>query len=112
MGYIDALSDWTGISVPDLATQQVQKRLIGTRLTERAFMSCGTHDDSAWDGIKLEICVPAGTHGMYVDPISANQGEYELLLQRNSTFEVKEVKADGRGRIKTLVLMLVEQKLP
>jgi hypothetical protein len=95
-----------------LSDKAVQQSMIGTRLTEKAFMSTGTSQSSAWSGINLEVCLPAGSKAMYVDPISHYKGEYEVLVQRNSTFEVKEVKTDSMGYITGLVLMLVEQKLP
>lgn len=112
MGDADALSAWTGIPKASLSDKAVQNSLIGTRLTEKAFMSTGTSQASAWSGINLEVCLPAGSKAMYVDPISHYKGEYEVLVQRNSTFEVKEVKTDSNGYIKGLVLMLIEQKLP
>lgn len=112
MGGADALSAWTGIPMNQLSDKAVQQGLIGTRLTEKAFMSTGTNAGSAWSGIKLEVYLPKGSQAMYVDPISRYSGEYEILVQRNSTFEVKEVKTDSRGYIEGLVLVLVEQKLP
>lgn len=112
MGGIDALSAWTGIPKNELSDKAIQQGLVGTRLTEKAFMSTGTNAGSAWSGIKLEVYLPAGSQAMYVDPISAYKGEYEILVQRNSTFEVKEVKTDSQGYITGLVLVLVEQKLP
>lgn len=112
MGYDDALSAWTGIPVDKLSDEAVQKSLIGSRLTEKAFMSTGTTAGSAWSGIRLEVYLPKGTQAMYVDPISNYRGEYEILVQRNSTFEVKDVKTDSYGHIKSLVLVLVEQTLP
>ena len=112
MGGADALSAWTGIPMNQLSDKAVQQGLIGTRLTEKAFMSTGTNAGSAWSGIKLEVYLPKGSQAMYVDPISRFSGEYEILVQRNSTFEIKEVKTDSRGYIEGLVLVLVEQKLP
>lgn len=112
MGKMQALSDWTGIPKDMLTDPTVQKSLIGTRLTEKAFMSTGTTSASAWSGVRLEVYLPKGTQAMYVDPISAYSGEREILVQRNSTFEVKEVKTEPWGEIKSLVLVLVEQTLP
>ena len=110
MGEIDAFSAWTGISKSDLSKKAVQDSLIGTKLVEKGFMSTGTNMGSAWSGLKLEVYLPKGTQAMYVDPISRHKGEYEILVQRNSTFEIKEVKTNDQGYIEGLVLMLVEQK--
>lgn len=112
MGKMQALSDWTGIPKDMLSDPTVQKSLIGARLTEKAFMSTGTTSASAWSGVRLEVYLPKGTQAMYVDPISAYSGEREILVQRHSTFEVKEVKTEPWGEIKSLVLVLVEQTLP
>lgn len=110
MGEIDAFSAWTGIPKSDLSKKAVQDSLIGTKLVEKGFMSTGTNMGSAWSGLKLEVYLPKGTQAMYVDPISRYKGEYEILVQRNSTFEIKEVKTNDQGYIEGLVLMLVEQK--
>jgi hypothetical protein len=95
-----------------LSDKGIQNQLIGRRLTEKAFMSTGTAADSAWSGIKLEVYLPKGTQAMYVDPISNYHGEHEILVQRNSTFEIKEIKTDSKGYIESLVLVLIEQTLP
>ena len=112
MGGAGAFSAWTGIDVNNLSKKSVQDALIGTRLTEKGFMSTGVSTGSAWSGIRLKVYIPAGSKGMYVDPISKNSGEMELLLQRNSTFEVKEIDADpSTGHIKQVTLILVDQTL-
>lgn len=109
MGNIDAFSAWSGISKSDLSKKAVQDSLVGTKLIKKGFMSTGTNAGSAWSGLQLEVYLPKGTQAMYVDPISRFRGEYEILVQRNSTFEIEEVKTDSNGYIKGLVLMLVEQ---
>ncbi len=109
-GGIDDFSIWSGIPKSELSKKAVQDSLIGSRITEKGFMSCGVSGSKAWSGIKLEVHVPKGSKGLYVDPISKHSGERELLLQRNSTFEIKEVKTDSRGFIEGLVLKLIEQK--
>lgn len=112
MGGASSFSAWTGIDVNDLSKKSVQDALIGTRLTEKGFMSTGVSTGSAWSGIRLKVYIPAGSKGMYVDPISKNSGEMELLLQRNSTFEVKEIDSDpSTGHIKQVTLVLVDQTL-
>ena len=109
MGGADALSKWTGIPIDKLKDVSTQQSLIGTRLTEKAFMSTGTNAGSAWSGIQLEVYLPKGSQAMYVDPISLHRGEYEILVQRNSTFEVQRIDTEPNGYIKKLVLVLVEQ---
>lgn len=109
MGGADALSKWTGIPIDKLKDVSTQQSLIGTRLTEKGFMSTGTNAGSAWSGIQLEVYLPKGSQAMYVDPISLHRGEYEILVQRNSTFEVQRIDTGPNGYIKKLVLVLVEQ---
>ena len=111
MGDAYAFSAWTNIPVDKLADKSVQQSLIGSRLVEKAFMSTGVNSGSAWSGIRLKVYVPAGSKGMYVDPISAFSGEKELLIQRNSTFEIKDIETDSNGYITQVVLKLVEQSL-
>ena len=108
-GGIDDFSIWSGIPKSELSKKAVQDSLIGSRLIEKGFMSTGIDPNAAWSGLKLEVYLPKGTQAMYVDPISHYRGEREIVVQRNSTFEIKEVKTDARGYIEGLVLMLVEQ---
>lgn len=115
MGDMHALSAWTGISIDDLRKKSTQDALVrkGRLLTERAFMSAGVDPSMAWGGVKLDVCVPAGSKALYVDPISVYKGEGELLIQRNSTFRIKGIEADKTtGDIQKITLILVEQKLP
>ena len=107
MGGADALASWTGIPIDELKNKAVQQSLIGTRLTEKAFMS--TSPTAPWGGIRLEVYLPKGAQAMYVDPISVFRGEREILVQRNSTFEVKRIDTDSNGYITNIVLVLIEQ---
>ena len=107
MGGADAFSAWTGIPKNELNNSAKLQSLIGKRLTEKAFMS--TSPTEPWSGIQLEVYLPKGAQAMYVEPITQNKYEYEILVQRNSTFEVKGYRTDSNGFIKTLVLVLVEQ---
>ena len=109
-GGIDDFSIWSGIPKSELSKKSVQDSLVGTKLIEKGFMSTGSVSGKAWSGLKLEVYLPKGSQAMYVDPISRYSGECEILVQRNSTFEIKEVKTDSNGWIEGLVLMLVEQK--
>ena len=60
---------------------------------------------SKWPAdVTYKIYVNPGVSGMYVDPVSANQGEYEFLFNRDSKFKVHQIKTDGKGRIVELVL--------
>ena len=53
---------------------------IGKMVTDKGFMSAGTHEDSAWAAdVRYTILTHKGVNGMYVDSISRNPGEYEFL---------------------------------
>lgn len=73
--------------------------LVGGEAREEAFMSTGVSPGKAWSGPKIVALVPKGAHALYVDPVSANRGEKELLLQRGSRFEVVAAVLDGNGSL-------------
>lgn len=84
---------------------------IGKTVTDKGFMSSGTHTDSAWGAdVAYTVFVRKGVEGMYVDPVSSNRGEKEFLFNRDATFVVHQITTDSRGRIKELVLEATETK--
>lgn len=83
---------------------------IGKTVTDRGFMSSGTHEYSAWGGVQYKIYVRKGVEGMYVDPISANSGEKEFLFNRDTRFVVHQIKTDSRGKVSELVLEAIDTK--
>lgn len=102
-------ANWLGgISVADLADPAVQRGLIGHVLHERAFMSCGTSTASGWGGFRLKVYVPKGTEGMYVDRISQNSGEYELLLNRGARFIIRDIEVNAFGELKGVTLQYID----
>lgn len=87
------------------------KSKIGKMVTDKGFMSTGTHKDSSWSAeVDFTIFVRKGTSGMYVDPISTYQGEYEFLINRDTTFKVHMIRTDSSGNIVELVLEAMESK--
>lgn len=84
---------------------------IGKTVTDKGFMSSGTHSDSAWSAaVQYKIYVNKGVSGMYVDQISANRGEYEFLFNRDTQFKVHGIKTNTAGRIVELVLEALPYK--
>ena len=80
-------------------------------VTDKGFMSSGTHKDSSWTAdVDYTIFVRKGTKGMYVDPISMNSGEYEFLFNRDTTFKVHMIRTDSSGKIIELVLEAKKSK--
>lgn len=84
---------------------------IGKIVTDKGFMSSGTHMDSSWVAdVTYKIYVHKGVKGMYVDPVSANRGEYEFLFNRDTSFIVHEIRTDSRGRIVHMTLEAIRSK--
>lgn len=84
---------------------------IGKIVTDRGFMSSGTHTDSGWSAdVDFKIYVNRGISGMYVDRISANPGEYEFLFNRDTSFRVHRITTDHQGRISGLVLEAIRSR--
>lgn len=108
-GIGDALSALTGLDSQSLKNPDVQKGMIGQVITEKGFCSTGGSVKDAWGGTKMHIMCPAGTKGMYVDPISEYKGEHEFLLQRNTSFEILDYKTDSTGKIIDIFVKVVSQ---
>ncbi|MFD7293993.1 putative T7SS-secreted protein [Streptomyces sp. NPDC059897] len=77
------------------------QELAGKTLSDDGYLSTSlgptqfTHTESV-----LHLRAPEGTHGMWVDEISQNRGERELLLDRGQKFQVSEVaNVDGKYHI-------------
>lgn len=84
---------------------------IGKTVTDKGFMSTGTHEDSAWYAdVKYTIFTRKGVQGMYVDPISMNKGEYEFLFNRDTEFKVHMIRTNSSGQIIELVLEAKKSK--
>lgn len=96
-----------GISAADI--QLNPEALIGHSFVDRGFTSAGVSASDAWGGCKMHIFVPAGSQGMYVDPISAHPGEHELLLQRGSEYVIRSYKQSDNGFITDIFVDLVGQ---
>ena len=67
---------------------------VGEVMQDLGFVSTSPSFKQAEDfstGMALEITVPQGASAIYVDPISVNRGERELLLPRGSRFLVRGV---------------------
>ena len=84
---------------------------IGKVVCDKGFMSSGTHQDSSWVAdVTYKIYVNKGIKGMYVDPISANRGEYEFLFNRDTSFRVHSITTDSRGRITQMTLEAIRSR--
>ena len=106
MGSTRAMACFLGIDEAELKARAAQGKLdalAGTRGYEDAFMSTGVTPGKAWSGPTLVALLPKGTPGFYVNPISTNAGELEVLVQRGSRYNVLKVEADATGHITAYV---------
>lgn len=86
-----ALKNMLGVDESETIHKIIAKKgeYIGNVVQDKAFISTtpvdgGSHVD--FGSIELIINVPKGANGMYVDPISENQGEKEFLLNSGDNF--------------------------
>lgn len=100
VGSMDAMANFLHVTRAELDDRIANGTLdsfAGAAAGDDAFMSTGVTAGKAWSGPKLVALIPKGTHAMYVDPVSANRGEKELLVQRGSRFEVVKVERSSGG---------------
>lgn len=95
-----------GGTVDQLSNAAFLRSKIGKTVEFKGFMSSAVHEAAAWThkGITTIIKTPKGTNGMYVDPVSANSGEFEFLYQRSVKLKVHKITTDANGRLKTIVV--------
>lgn len=105
-----SLTKMLGVT-PAQLNQMSSSDLIGTVFTDKGFVSTGVTESDAWGGVKMHALIPAGSKGMYVDPVSKHKGEHELLLQRNSSFVIKSVVKNDDGKITDILVELVDQTI-
>jgi len=95
----------TGLHLNDAENSRVSLKDIapGTVLRERGFMStsCGQSFTSEntfdWGNVKMILTVPEGTPGGYVNSISSNPGEHEVLLGQGLAYVVNDIKSAADG---------------
>lgn len=107
---LEGTSKLLGGTIAQMSDASFLKNLIGKEVSDKGFMSTAVHSDGAWTGVKYQIYVPKGAHGMYVDPISANQGEIEFLLQKGTTFKVRRIGTNSSGTLNSVVLEVKKKK--
>lgn len=124
----NGLSGLLNVNVEKLKDIEIQKKLIGSNCLEKGFVSTGIVDGVGFSGINLEIYLSKGSKAIYAEPFSQYGGtntsgtwdgvqmagyvgrEAELIIQRNSKFKVKEIRADESGHITDVVLVLIDQE--
>lgn len=105
----------------------IKKAVVGKKAINHAFTSTGIAKDAGFSGnIKYQIYCPKGTKGVYAEPqsyyghtadkslykkgqhYSTVGGEAEVILQRGTTFVIRDVKETGSGDY-TVIMEVVEQ---
>ena len=109
------------------ATNEELQTLIGKVVTDEGFTSCGTSKGSGFNGHKMNVFCPAGTHMIYAEPWShyggdkhnyndsnnsigytfwdgkTNQSyfgsEDETIIQRGTSYAITKIKRNNNGRI-------------
>ncbi|MGW3005341.1 ADP-ribosyltransferase, partial [Streptomyces sp. NPDC001155] len=67
--------------------------------TEPGFTSVSLGESSVrYNDVTFHLRVPKGTHGLYIEGISLNPGERELIIDRGAQYKVTRVFQDERGK--------------
>lgn len=105
-----------GVSKDELMHMVSNNNLKGTVFIDKGFCSTSiSKDDKVLDyfgDTKMHIFIPRGSKGIFVGPgtdISANSQEFEIILQRGSSFIIKNFKVKD-GVITDLFLDLINQE--
>jgi hypothetical protein len=96
----------------DLTQSELAKRLDNTKVTDEAFLSCGSAKGRGFSGCIFNIYCPKGTKMLYAEPFSDYGrgggltwdgkkkqsdfgGEFETIIQRGTTFRITKVEKKG-----------------
>lgn len=86
-------------------------KMVGALVTDKGFMSTSPAFDGGFSGdIEYVIKVPKGSQAMYVDTISQNRGEEELLINRGGKYIIEDVEFDSYGGVKKIYMTLKNLK--
>ena len=93
-GSIEGFSKRMGIPLEDLMDNQTNIGLKGIRFKDEAFLSTSIFPDHTLYNktVMMDVLIPRGTHGMYIQPISKYPKQYELLLQAGTRFTIQDAR--------------------
>ena len=93
-GSIEGFSKRMGIPPGDLMDNEKNIGLKGIRFKDEAFLSISIFPDHTLYNktVMMDVLVPRGTHGMYIQPISKYPKQYELLLQSGRELLIQNVE--------------------
>lgn len=79
-----------------LGSYEQALQLIGKTVQDKGFLSTSVGQYPAFSGsVRLQIEIPQGTHGSYVDDISMHRGEEEFLVAAGTKYQVLRVTKNG-----------------
>jgi SPP1 gp7 family putative phage head morphogenesis protein len=120
IGNFDAVSKFIDFDMTDLAVlseEELRSRLLGKVIRDQAFCSTGAAKGAGFEGTIFNIYAPSGTKMIYAEPFSRFGGdrsytpefwdgvmpskdfgnEFEMILQRNTTFRITKLeKVDSK----------------
>ena len=93
-GSIEGFSKRMGIPLEDLMDNETNIGLKGIRFKDEAFLSTSIFPDHTLYNktVMMDVLIPRGTHGMYIQPISKYPKQYELLLQAGRELLIQNVE--------------------
>ena len=92
-------------------SEENKDKMIGSLVTDKGFTSTSPSLDSGLDGaIEYIIKVPKGSQAMYIDNISLNQGEQEILINRGGKFIIEDVEFGSQGKVNKIYMTLKNLK--
>lgn len=85
----------------DSATVDDLKKLIGKKMQDEGFFSTSVGSSAAFSykPVLIQVEAPTGSQMAFIDHISANQGENEMLLAAGTKYEVLDVFPRGRQTV-------------
>lgn len=83
----------------DYSLDELKAEILGTKVTEHGFMSCGAAKGTGFDDkpVMFNIYAPAGTKMAYAPNFSAFKKENEMILQRGTQFRVAKIEENPDG---------------
>lgn len=88
----------TSLSAFGVSSIAQLEKMAGKTVTEPGFSSTSISPGSAFGGqVTMQIDIPAGTPGSYVDAISQHPGEKEFVLPPGTKFRIVQVKPANGG---------------
>lgn len=90
-------------------TEDEVKSVIGGLIEEKGFLSTSPSPEGGftWYDYEYIIKVPEGSQAMYVDSISMNRGEEELLINKDGRYQITDVRLDDNGNVKQIFMTLI-----